>query len=338
MQDVRPDRKAVLVATSDWHFRLTTPKSRAEEDWMEVQNDALYQMYNLCAHNDDCDLVIAGDVFDDGWRADKCPPLLVNQAINWMQCFPGKIYVVAGQHDLPNHRLDKIGGSAIQTLVEAGVVQMLRPSQPFVGNGICLYGRSWGEGGSQDMPEPKVIRNTDGKDKGKALLNVVALHAYCWNDDSTRHKDCKDSDHALKWRERLKGYDVAIFGDNHKGFLRERDYKGNGPVIYNTGGPLNRNSDERGAKRHVGLIYADGMVEKHYLNLEEKWKDAEDLVLSKDPAENLQSEEFLKQLAEAGPQFFDFCASMLRHLDKQGVRTAVRDIVTKVLAKAKGEA
>lgn len=334
MQDLpsTPANKVALIATSDWHFRLTTPKSRAEEDWERTQSEIIWQIAELADKHGHCPIVIAGDVFDDGWREGKCPPELVNKAYETL-CSFSKVFVVAGQHDLPNHRLDLIHKSALHTLCLTGKAEMLSWEHPYIGDGIVLTGLSWGEDKQQGIPDPIKVRNTEDK---RRFRNVIALHAYCWNDDwnddSTRHKDCKESDHTAEWQKKLKGYDVAIFGDNHKGF--NRPAQNGGPRIYNTGGPINRNSDEKGVRKHVGLIYSDGTVKKHYLdNSGEKWKDAEELLTN--PTERLESAEFLQDLSEVGAEFFDFCSSVMRHLKKKGVREDVQRMVTEILKKAK---
>lgn len=314
------------MATSDWHFRLTTPRSRAEEDWKAVQFEALYQIAQLCREHD-CPVVIAGDVLDDGWRADKCPPELINEAYEILCLFP-HVYAVAGQHDLPNHRLDLFGKSALHTLSLTGKVTILDWQHPQIFGGLVLTGFSWGEL-RQAPPEPAKVRDVNS---GSRLMNVAAIHANVWHNDTTKHKESRDDESVGAWRKKLKGYDVAVFGDNHKGFLTPR--KDGGPVIYNTGGPLNRNSDEKGVKRHVGLVFDDGSVDKHYLNTSsERWKDAEDALT--DPAAKLTDTEFITDLAAVGPEFLDFVSSVMRHLRKKNVRDEVQRLVTDILKKAK---
>lgn len=326
MQGVRTaDKEAILVLSSDWHFRLTTPRSRAEEDWKLIQTDMAWEVTQLCRKHH-CPLLLAGDIFDDGWRADKCSPELINFAYEVFCLFPKEVIVVAGQHDLPNHRFDQLGKSALHTLACTGKVTQLSFDHPFYdpNSRYVIQGTSWNEEDGS-IPDPVKMR----KD-GNRLINVFVTHANVWHHERTRYKDAPETEFTDAWRKKLKGYDVAVFGDNHKGFLVEDK-----PIIYNTGGPLNRNSDEKGVKKHVGILYSDGSVEKHYLNQTEKWKDAEDMLT--DPAARLTDTEFITDLAEVGPEFLDFCASVLRHLRKKDVRDEVQAFVTNILKLAKKE-
>jgi len=286
------------------------------------------EISELCGRLGNVPLVIAGDIFDDGWREAKCSPELINFAYELFCTFP-KVFVIAGQHDLPNHRFDQLEKSAIHTLVCTGKVQMLFFDIPFHDpeGRYTLSGVSWNEEDGA-IPDPIKMRTKDGR----KVLNVIALHANVWHHERTRHKDSKEDEFTDAWRDRLKGYDVAVFGDNHKGFLTEGK-----PIIYNTGGPLNRNSDEKGTKRHVGILYSDGTVEKHFLNQKEKWKSAEELVAAavQSSLSRLDSDEFLSDLADSGAEFFDFCSEMLRHLKRKNVREEVRQYVAKILDEAK---
>ncbi len=85
---------AVLVA--DLHLSDTPPAARSgEPDWRATQAGYLNQVTRLCRRHE-CPLVIAGDLFDDGWRERRCSPALINLALTYL---PDQCYGIPGQHD-----------------------------------------------------------------------------------------------------------------------------------------------------------------------------------------------------------------------------------------------
>lgn len=328
----RKEARPVAVLVSDLHLRMTTPKARAEPDWFEVQARELGRMSEVCnKHN--IPLVVAGDVFDSGWQSSGCPPELINFAIAQFKRFKGGVLAVPGQHDLPHHRIEDIERSAYWTLVEAGVMTDLSPDTGGAwedcDHKVVYHGFPWGV--------PAKPRTLSWEHTHPGFTHVAVVHEYCWRDSKNRHPDAANTHSCVTMRKKTAGFDVVLCGDNHQHWI-DGGKKGV-PTILNNGGWIRRNADEKEQPRGFSVLMSDKSVVRHFTPTgSDEWKPAEDLVLGVDPMTNLQSDEFLKGLASAGTEFFDFCASILRHLDKQGVRAAVREIVTKVLAKAKGGA
>ena len=98
----------IAVCCSDIHLSHRPPKLReAEPNWYAAQARVLSQV-RAVVETHKCPLIVAGDVFDEGWRAHKCPPELVNFAIRHLPV----CYAVPGQHDLPHHRYADVDKSA----------------------------------------------------------------------------------------------------------------------------------------------------------------------------------------------------------------------------------
>jgi hypothetical protein len=224
---------------------------------------------------------------------------------------------VPGQHDLPHHSLEDIQKSAYYNLVQAKVVRGF--VSPEYDSTACQHGGTmyhlfpWG---SDVIPCPT-------PDNG--YLNVAVIHSYIWTGD---HKYIGAPKEANKksWKDRLEGYDVALFGDNHKGFIA----KAGDCTVVNCGTLMARRSDERDYRPFVVLLYSDGEVERHYLDTsEDKWIE-EDSVMCSHSVEGKLSE-FLEELEELDDDNLDFRAALNRVANDNDVDKRVRTILLEAM-------
>lgn len=253
--------RAILV--SDLHIQSRAPIARAAEpDWFEAMARPLSEIRRL-QESHDVPIFYAGDIFDR-WNS---TPETINFAIEHLP--PG--FAVPGQHDLPNHSYDEIKRSAYWTLVQAGIITNLYPGVAHEGpelNGMIVHGFPWGFRPGPD-PHHKV---------GDKRLRLAIIHQFVWT-SATGYPGAPAVNMAESCAKDLIGYDVAVFGDNHKGFIQRFD---DGPTIVNCGGLMRRKTDEREYKPGVVLLREDGSVERHYLNtVRDKFierSDAEEIV------------------------------------------------------------
>jgi len=234
-----PNVRAIFVA--DLHLQAHAPPARSsEKNWyaaMQRPLDEIAQLSNRFA----CPVLYAGDIFD---RWDSRPEV-INFALNHLP--PG--YAVPGQHDLPNHAYNNIQKSAYWTLVHTGKLKTLTAIGTEVGENIKVYGFPWGE----PVIAPKKL--------DPSLTHIALAHQFIW---------CKGTGYPgapLKLtitnrKKALAGFDVAVFGDNHKGFIR----KAGSVIVCNCGSIMRRKIDERTAKPFVGMLTDDGEVLPHFLD------------------------------------------------------------------------
>ena len=196
-------------------------------------------------------MLIAGDLFHN-WNA---PPELVNFVLRITRGW--EIYAVPGNHDLPNSRYSDLKRSAFWTLVKADAIRDVHHSQPvrIPGyRGIRVHGFIEC---AEDLCPPVDKRGED--------LEVALVHGYVWRDGREAYPGAPPDAYYLTRMERLKGFDLAVFGDNHHGF--EVMTPGHDmPSVYNCGCFVRRRSDERHLRPAVGVIYSDGTVERRYLD------------------------------------------------------------------------
>jgi DNA repair exonuclease SbcCD nuclease subunit len=307
-------KKVALVTVSDLHLSHEAPRSRAEkgEEWYGVMKNYLLQLRKI-ASDHEAPVVYAGDIFNT-WRE---PSGLVNFAIDYLP--PG--YAIPGQHDLPYHLYEDLDKSPYQTLCHAQVIMNLRPGKPeVVSSNLMLHGFPWGE---EVQPPIK---------KHKGARHVAVIHAYCWSPGNSYPNAPKPAA-AGNWYARLHGYDVAVVGDNHKGFVWESVP----PTlrILNNGSFIRRNSDEKDYQPCVGLVYSDGTVERVPLDCsKDKWADLPEEPKPRNDSEILMKE-FTDFLKEKGRTRIDFTEALIRSLDLPTLGSAAKKMILEALEAAK---
>ena len=298
------------ICVADLHLTLQAPACRAEEDWLAVQKGYLEQLSKIqqeCGSDfpeyGQVPILVAGDVFDR-WNP---PHELINFALRHL---PNGILAVPGQHDLPNHRLEDMHKSGYGVLVQAGKIKDLSGLLPTqYAWKIMVYGCGWGQKIRPPQPSPR-----------HRMLTVALIHRYCWTPD-TGYPGAPEEGACSSFARELKGYDVAVFGDNHKGFQKTLK---TGTVVFNCGTFLRRKQDERATVPRVGLLYHSGKVKARPLSTEkdrfhEAVKDIEEAPV------DMQA--FLRQLKDLGDSFVDFRNAVKEHLRSGDLSPEVQEII-----------
>jgi len=222
----------LAVLCSDLHLSERCPTARAEKDnWLDVQASYLNQLGDLSKKHR-APIVCAGDIFDR-WN----PPI---SFVNWVVAHIPKMYAIPGQHDLPYHRMERIGDTAFWNLVENGRIDCIREGGMERG-GLMLWGFPWGVG---------LHSLKDTEDGNSDLFNLAVCHRYIWAGNK-KYPGAPQDAHAGKLIDYLDGYDASVFGDNHKGFIF-----GN---VLNCGTFLRRKRDEIEYVPQVGLLRRKGI-------------------------------------------------------------------------------
>lgn len=234
MPIMRTNNPVVAIAIADLHLSLQAPACRAEEDWLGVQANYLKRVRDM-ADEHEVPVLCAGDIFD---RCNTTPEL-VNFALDHL---PKSMICVAGNHDLPNHRFADLYRSGYGVLENAGHIIDVSGSSHAFGNGWVVSGAAWG----QNMPVP-IDR----------LHNIALVHAYIWRKGCS-HGGAPEGGHFKEWGKRLRGFDVAVFGDNHQRFRANAG----GCRVLNCGTFLRRRLDEVEQRPAIGVIYSDGFTEQ----------------------------------------------------------------------------
>jgi hypothetical protein len=324
MSALRDGKYVVAVTFGDLHLTHTPPACRADDDWYATQALYLKQVKGL-AQRYAAPVLCTGDVFDDGHRARKVPPELINFALEHLP----EMYAVPGQHDLPYHRYEDIKKSAYWTLVEAGKVANMEPGKPvLILDHSVSNGRSPMKVYATGFPWGTPIRPTP---KRSQVLQIAVLHAYVWEKGHT-YPGAKASQHVSAYQKLLAGYHVAVFGDNHKGFVvHGKAEKVPIPTVFNGGTLIRRKQDERKYRPFIGLIYDDGSVEQVRLKCEgdKFWDEEYEQFAAPPPSSSL--EEFVQSvndLVDSGLKFEEACK---QYMDTHRLRAGVKKVILESL-------
>ena len=102
-----------FIVTADWHLREDRPRCRIDDDWFNVQSNALNQLADYCEKYN-CDLVVVGDLFHrpSEFRVVRLVQLLANRLYKKGL----RLYYLAGNHDILYHSTANINRSSIGLL------------------------------------------------------------------------------------------------------------------------------------------------------------------------------------------------------------------------------
>ena len=297
--------EVIAILCSDIHLQARPPAARAgEPSWWEAMARPLREVAALQAAAG-CPVLIAGDVFDR-WNA---PPEVINFALREL---PEQCYAVPGQHDLPHHALPDIKRSAYWTLAETGKLHHLPPGVHEIqtpADPILVGAFPWGV---DLQPAPP-----------SDLLRLALVHRYCWRTGSG-YVGAPETHKVAKHLRDLAGYDVAVFGDNHKGFLI--DVVQGGPVVMNCGGFMRRTADELAYQPQIGLLLADGSVVRHALDCSSDVMERP-RAASTEQAASIDAGRFLQELEALGCSRLDFEAALRHYMDGNHTPAQVRELV-----------
>lgn len=307
MSSVQPT-DVLSLHVQDIHLSHRVPAIRdcSLDGWYKVQAGYLDQLTAL-QKKFKAPVVIAGDLFDR-WNP---PPSLVNLALRHL---PERVFAVPGQHDLRFHQLNDLHHTGFGTLVEAGRIVLLEPGKPvrFHQRKLELHGFPWGEEVKPVGVDPQWTK-------------VAVVHAYVWARDEERHPGAGESQRASAYHDRMLGYDLVHFGDNHKPFEVGK--------VYNGGTFMVRKADEMGQRPAVGILTRTGTrtgMKPWRLDVSgDKFVSKEVVAVMGEELFTLN--EFIAELNDVREAVYDFRDALHRFLESGKVTDAVRREVMRAL-------
>ena len=195
-----------LILSADWHIRSDVPENRIDDFLYEQERkiDFILDMSN----NYDCPILVAGDIGDKS----KWENWLLEKYIKKFKAHRQKIYVLPGQHDLPNHRLDKLSESGLGVLVASLAIKLL------IGPMIYIQG-------GEIFPFPfgkKILKIEEyqnkkfGKSGGQniALIHQLVSQSKLWEGQ-------QNFTSAKTLLKKFSCYGLIVSGDNHQSFVEK---------------------------------------------------------------------------------------------------------------------
>lgn len=298
----------VAIAVSDLHLDANCPGARRTDfvNWYDVQTKYLTQLKAKSVKYDNAPILVAGDLFDNYNQP--------SEFINFLMGVLPHVYAIPGNHDCPNHNYSERYRSVYQTFVEAGYITNIEPYMPFpIGEKLTVYGFPIGFNvvPRKDLP-------------GGALagrIRVALAHSYIWKQGCGFEGSLED-DLVSKYLPKLKGYDVAVFGDNHRDFLVRKKRI----TIANCGTLMRRRMDEKDLQPKVVIIHKDGTVTREKLDCSGD-KFIREEIVNYIIDDQIDLSELVTRIVQAGACVFDYVQSMKKHVGSHKIDKAVSDVL-----------
>lgn len=224
-------KKPDLILTADWHLRSTIPICRKDDFFEEQAKKIDFILQESDRYQ--CPILVAGDIGDkpqwENW--------LLEKYIGKFKAHSQRIYVLPGQHDLPNHRLDKLSESGLGVLVTSEAVYPLI-NQRWFDEKFKISCFPFGEklNGPTYKKENKEI----------AIIHQLVSQNPLW-------KGQKNFISAKSLLGKFPCYDLIVSGDNHQSFAEE--YKGR--LLVNPGSIMRTTIAQKNFKPRIYLWYAE---------------------------------------------------------------------------------
>lgn len=301
------DVSAILCA--DLHLREDTPACRLD-DYRAAQSAKLDFIHKL-RRELDVPVLCAGDVFHS-WR---CSVGLVTWAMTHLPHYgaPGHcqdcFYVVAGQHEIPYHKLSEIQRSPLYLLVQAGRAQRANIAKQMYGFSVL----------GADFGVPLPFRKGEVEE-----TDVLLAHHMVWHGEKP-YPSAPDEGNAQELLERSP-FRTIVTGDNHKPFVLRHK----GKLLVNCGSMMRMDVSQHDYKPCVWLwSFKTNEAEAVPLPIVEGVVDREHHVAKQERDERVQ--DFISKLGEVDVTL-DFRENLRRRLDATPeLRDQVKDIVWRAL-------
>ncbi len=298
----RRDERTIALFCSDLHLSHKPPLYRSNEpNWYDAMLRPIEELKKL-QRRYNCPVFCAGDIFNV-WNA---PAELINWALKHLP----NMYVIPGQHDLPDHSLKDIERSAFWTLVQAGKIEMLHSefARAFcLTSSVHVSGFAFGE---------KVVPGQSCR----YLKHIAIIHQYNWI-PKCNYIGAKTESLVSTTREEFNGYDVVVAGDNHKWFTA----KTKSGVFWNCGSLMRRHANEKHYFPTIGMLTEDGRMIGYELSISE---DNYIEVTKEETKENeMDLQKLVSSLQNLNNSKTDFVKTVEEFMEKYGSDKEVQKIL-----------
>lgn len=306
----------IAIFVADLHIDTKTPPCRAiEPDWFEAQERYYAQLRNLQEATGAL-VFIAGDIFNT-WNSQA-------EAISFaLKSLPDRCCAIPGNHDLQFHNYENLKKSAYWTLVEAGKIASMEPGIPYTFEDTIFYG--WPHG-----------FEVKPADKNSLMRHVAIIHDYIWT-ANCGHGQADDSYRVPFWRKRLTdlGYNAAVFGDNHIGFMITGGFEDENCAIINCGAFIRRKADEVNNLPHIYTMQSSGQINRIPLDIsQDKFVTKDNIsqvseILAAKP--EIDFTEVLEILNAESESSADFAAAIRTYIRQNNIRPAVAGVILQAI-------
>lgn len=285
---VQSKKRPNLILSADWHLRKDSPvcwmSDFQKEQWDTL--DFIADLQKEC----DCPIIVAGDLFEKWFNSNDFLTIV-------MQHIPNNLYVIYGQHDLPQHSIDLSYKSSIDTLREAGKLKILKG---------CHFGQEPKEA-SLFFPN----RNPD--------INVLVWHHMTYIKPPFPGASGGQADTILR---KYPQFDLIVTGDNHQQFSTSVD----GRLLVNPGSLTRQTADQIDFQPRVALWYAeDNTIEWVNIPIQQNAITREHLEVKEQRNERIDA--FISKLDGDWVAGMSFEENLKAFFEKNNTRDSVKQII-----------
>ena len=288
------------ILTADWHIRESIPVCRTDDFWkaqwekIEFISD-LQQKY-------DCPILHAGDFYETtnpimSW---KPSPYLLTMS---MRHFPGQIWAVYGNHDLPQKSLDLHEKSGVDVLKEAGTIKILEECH-------------WEQ---EPIPLDYAAKISLFRIPQKTIL---VWHVMTYPSGKSPWPGCEDLS-AGQILDKYPEYDLIVTGHNHKTFIEEKDSR----LLVNPGSLMRQDADQIDHKPCVFLWHAESnRVERVEIPHEKNVISREHLDKPKERKERLRA--YIENMSTDWEAALSFAKNLEKHFNEnKSIPKMLKDLI-----------
>jgi DNA repair exonuclease SbcCD nuclease subunit len=279
-----------LIISGDWHLRDTVPKCRTDDFW-SAQWDKVREIW--CIHYElACPILLSGDFFHH-W---KTSPYLLNKTITDI---PPNILTIIGNHDQPNHNMELMNKSGLQTLFNSKRISYLENQG------------DWG------FNQSKVIPFKHNHIQGK---EIVVLHLMTYKGKSP-WPGCTDPEcyELFDW---FPDADLIITGHNHKTFTAKKGKQ----LLVNPGSLTRQSADQIDHKPCVFLYDStQHKLKKHYLKIKDDVMNVDYLEVQKSKDKRINA--FIEKLKHGWDAGLSFEENIERGFKENKIPKNIQQIV-----------
>jgi DNA repair exonuclease SbcCD nuclease subunit len=298
-----------FIVSSDWHLRSSKPRCRIDDDWINTQKKALDQIC-VYANKYKADVLVIGDIFHSTAETTNLIIAMVQELALKLEETDCKLYILAGNHDLPQHNLDNIHRSAFQILLNSKNIYHL--NQLIMDDGNFTNKLSASNFGADD----------------KLNAEIVFKHILCFPEN----EKIPPSDKIVKPSELFAQFENAKYiftGDYHRQFVYA---KGKTKKLLNPGCLLRQAADMIDYEPSVFLIdFVDGELKYDTLPIPDDEKMVTDEYLEKEEMRNNRIEAFIERIKENEQVSFDFIENVHNLMKNNDIKPEIKNTILELM-------
>ena len=313
------ERSPDLIITADIHLRDDTPRCRTDDYWKAQSSKIrfirdLQEKYRVPI----CD---GGDLLDK-W---KSSPYLEGWSIDNL---PEGIITVPGNHELPEHNINRLNKSSLNVLAKARKIQIIQTDNFLFKSNLMFCGFPFGTS-LETINEISKKIDYMKKDKtigGENYKFIAIIHILTY--ESQNLWPGLESIDGASLLRKMKGFDLIITGHNHQPFT----IKYGDQLLVNPGSMMRMKADQIDHRPRVYLWYADtNEVEPVYLPIELGVVSREHL--EKQEKKNERMEAWVESLEGTLECCFDVVENVEKFFGLNNTRDPVRTLLRKAMEK-----